>query len=299
MALEWISDMASGDWIRLYRDARDHEVFQDDWLWRLWSWCLLSANFRPGSWKNGQTVLPGQFITGRASGAESLRVSPSKFYRGLQRLVEMGCITTEANSNWTTVTICNWSSYQASASPQRTASEQPADNQRTTNEQPADTIEEEQEFKNLDKHTQAKADRLTGMVIRSEGFNRFMKVYPRPTSPEAAWEAWQAKVYTEVMRHGKPDAEIEEMIVSAAEEFRDSPAGQPPSNGDDYRLSAHKWILGNCWEESRALWQQPNGKRPQRRNEPTKPKIQPLAKKQPAISPAGMEITDAILDMMQ
>ena len=104
-----------------------------------------------------------------------------------------------------------------------------------------------------------------------------MEAYPRASAPEAAWEVWQAKVYTEAMRHGKPDAEIEEMIVRAAREFRDSPAGQAPESGQDYRLAAAKWIQGNCWEEPRKLWQQPNGKSiPAKTRQPPKPKINPL-----------------------
>lgn len=264
----------AGDWIRLYRDARDHEVFQDDWLWRLFSWCLLSANFRPGSWK-GTPIAVGQFVTGRTSGAESLHVTPSKFYRGLQKLVELGCVTLEANSNWTTVTICNWKSYQTSSSPERTANEQPVNSERTADEQQMNTIEEEQEFKK-DLNTHAGGAIVAGMIPRSEAFGRFMRTYPRPTAPEATWEVWQAKVYAEAMRQEKPDAEIEEMIVRAAQEFRDSPAGKPPDGSQDYRPAAAKWLQGNCWEEPRELWQQPNGKVTTKSRQPAKPKIRPL-----------------------
>jgi hypothetical protein len=98
------------------------------------------------------------------------------------------------------------------------------------------------------------------MVIRSEAFERFIKAYPRPASPESAWKVWQEKIYSEAMRHGKPDEQIENEIVSAAEEYRTSPSGQAPEGGQDYRPSAAKWLQGNCWEESRELWQQPNGK---------------------------------------
>lgn len=131
--------------------------------------------------------------------------------------------------------------------------------------------------KNLNNtHEEAKKEIQTGMLRRSEGFSRFMEAYPRPSAPEAAWVEWQGKVYTEAMRHGKPDAEIEEMIVSAAQEFRDSPAGKPPDGSQDYRPAAAKWLQGNCWEEPRELWQQPNGKATTKSRQPPKPKIRPL-----------------------
>lgn len=124
--------------------------------------------------------------------------------------------------------------------------------------------------------TQESGEALTGMYARSPLFEQFIKIYPRASAPEAAWVEWQAKVYTEAMRHGKPDAEIEEMIVRAAQEFRDSPAGKPPDGSQDYRPAAAKWLQGNCWEEPRELWQQPNGKVATKSRQPAKPKIRPL-----------------------
>lgn len=131
----------AGDWIKLHRSLLDSEQMTDDWLCRLFIWCLLRANFEASMFR-GQSILPGQFITGRISAAAELHVSPSKWYRGIQRLELMGCIAVEANSNWTTITICKWKTYQLTAE----KSEQPADSQRTagdtTSGQPADTIKE-------------------------------------------------------------------------------------------------------------------------------------------------------------
>lgn len=82
----------------------DSAVMGDDWLCRLWVWCMLKAKWR-GSER-------GTFITGRVVGADELKVSPSKFYRGLIRLADLGCITLEANSQRTTIKVCNYSTYQ-------------------------------------------------------------------------------------------------------------------------------------------------------------------------------------------
>lgn len=105
-------------------------------------------------------------------------------------------------------------------------------------------------------------DRETFLTGRSEAFNRFMAVYPRPRSPEAAWQVWQAKVYQLAMQLNRPDAEIEEMLIAKAAEYRDSPAGMPPPNGSDYRPNPNTWLLDHKFEESAEVWREPNGKQP-------------------------------------
>lgn len=141
-----------GDWLKLHRCILDSAIFTDDWLTRLWIWCLCKANFRDNIFR-GQVVKRGQFITGRVSGAGELHVSPSKWYRGLEKLAELGNITIDTNSNWTTVTICRFTDYQRDSADreqqmnsERTGSEQDLNSERTasdtTNGQPADTTKE-------------------------------------------------------------------------------------------------------------------------------------------------------------
>jgi hypothetical protein len=63
--------MAGGNgYIQLHRKVMEHPVFEHDGLYRLWSYCLMRAN-----WKEAKTMVPGtltpieirrgQFITGR------------------------------------------------------------------------------------------------------------------------------------------------------------------------------------------------------------------------------------------
>lgn len=138
--------MAGGDWVKLYRRIIDSEVFQDDWTYRLFSWCIIKANYTESKFQ-GTQLQRGQFVTGRMSGADSLRVSPSKFYRGLKRLESLGCITVKANSSWTTVTVCNYETYQDAVGDNRTAGEQQVNSERTASEQQMNTEKEFQEGK--------------------------------------------------------------------------------------------------------------------------------------------------------
>ena len=142
-------DEMAGDWLKLHRCILDSEVFSDDWLTRLWVWCMCKANFVDGVFR-GRPIKRGQFITGRIAAATELNVSPSKWYRGMERLVAIGCVTTESNGNWTAVTVCNFDNYQSKEEKPEQPVIQRADSQRTAGDtttgqpviQPADTIEE-------------------------------------------------------------------------------------------------------------------------------------------------------------
>lgn len=111
------------DWIRVPRSVIDCGFWDDDWLVRLWLWCRIKANFAGGEWR-GQKIQRGQFVTGRHSAAEELRVSPSKFYRGIHSLEKFGALKVDANSNWTRITVCDYETYDSEQSANRTDSGQ-------------------------------------------------------------------------------------------------------------------------------------------------------------------------------
>lgn len=140
--------MAGRGYIKLHRDSIDHAVFQDPWLWKLFCWCLLKANFRPSVFR-GQPVPRGSFVTGRNAASDALLVSPSRVYRGFDRLVALGCLNVTPNNNWTTITVCNYETYNS----REATTEQPENNEKTsgdtTSEQPANTIEETKNLRTL------------------------------------------------------------------------------------------------------------------------------------------------------
>ncbi len=210
--------MAGGTgYVKLWRSILDSEQMTDDWLCRLFIWCILRANYEPTRFR-GQILAAGQFVTGRLSASAELRVSPSKWYRGVERLQEMGAITLLANSNWTTITICNWKTYQEVAPSKRTADEQAADSERTaddtTSEQPADTDKEGKKgrreetlgrartFKKptaqeVDAYCQLRSNGITGEEFVSS-YERIGWVIGRNRTPMRDWKA--AVRYWEVSR---------------------------------------------------------------------------------------------------
>ena len=105
--------MASQGFIKVWRKMLDSEVMQDDWLCRLWMWCMLKARFSEDS--EGYGVQRGQFLTSRVIASDQLKVSPSKWHRGINRLQQLGCIKVSAsksNKQKTMITICNFITYQ-------------------------------------------------------------------------------------------------------------------------------------------------------------------------------------------
>lgn len=106
-----------GGYIRVWRSIEHSEVFIDSWLLRLWLWCLLRANFREQKFA-GHTIPAGSFVTGSRNGAEALKVSKSRFHRGLQNLKNRDMVFLKtgraAGHTFTIVTICNWETYQGS-----------------------------------------------------------------------------------------------------------------------------------------------------------------------------------------
>lgn len=122
--------MDNGGYFFVHRKIVESDVFEDAWILKLFIWCLARAR-----WKNkekGHDLEPGQFWTTREIGSESLKVSGSKWYRGMLRLQEMQTITLKANNAKTLVTICNYKSYQNVTTEERTTDEQRMNNERTT-----------------------------------------------------------------------------------------------------------------------------------------------------------------------
>lgn len=182
--------------MKLWRKTIDSAVFDDDWLFRLWCWCLIRANWRDGQFK-GEPVPTGSFVCGRVASASILGVSASKFHRGLHKLEELGQITLKVNCKWTCVSVCNWRTYQSGGDDVRTAGELLVNGERTANELLADTDEE------CKKGRSKEGKKLRGKPLNNPprerkrkvaGFVQGMQTLPEQlqSSPKfvEAWQLW-------------------------------------------------------------------------------------------------------------
>jgi hypothetical protein len=172
-----------------HRSVMEHAVFQDDWLYRLFRWCVMKANYAPGNYR-GTPVPVGSFITGKLRAAEELGVTPSKWFRGIHRLAEAPyeVISIQANREWTMLTVVNYKTYQTASS----RSEPPANPERTASEPPANPIEESNKSIKQESNNKPKAkgepDKRASPQVDVEGvrFPEFPCVIGR-RSKEPTW----------------------------------------------------------------------------------------------------------------
>ncbi len=173
----------AGDWVKIHRAMMEHAVWESDWLVRLFLWCIFKASYADRK-VFGVDLKKGQFITGRSKAADELGVDQSRWYRGMQKLQEYGCVVIESNSNRTTVTVCNYETYQAKDSDDRTAIEQQSNSNRTAIEQQSNTKEE---INNSKKGKKGRREEHSNAAGAAE------VVIPESLSSEvflSAWSLW-------------------------------------------------------------------------------------------------------------
>lgn len=205
-------DTVAGDWIKLHRQVIDSKVFSDEFLWRLWCWLLIRANWKK-TYYQGIEIQPGQLVFGRNAAASELGTNPSKVYRGIKKLEKFGNIEAKSNSKWTMITICNWTTYQDSknqseqrVNSERTASEQRVNSERTHHKKVKNYKEGEEGRNNK---TASPSGDGTSKRAYSEEFEEFWKLYPRTEGKKAAFLKYKLAVKELASVRGSPDAACE------------------------------------------------------------------------------------------
>ncbi|MCK5607393.1 hypothetical protein KAR91_36250 [Candidatus Pacearchaeota archaeon] len=143
-------------WIKLYRKSIESRVFQNEGLWKVWTWCLLKVN-HSGQWVSLRTgrgsieveCQRGQFIFGRLSAAKELKMNPTTVWKRMQKLKNMGNIDIKSDSQYSVITLLNMGIYQ----PSEIKSDSKSDRQGTGKEQASDTNKNEKNEKNEKKKT--------------------------------------------------------------------------------------------------------------------------------------------------
>lgn len=105
-------------YIKLHRKILDNGVFSDAELLKVFVWCILKANTTPNI-VYGRKVDVGQFITGRVSAAEELRLKPSTVYKRMQVLKKQGYIDIDSNTKNSLITVSKYKSYQLDEKPKK------------------------------------------------------------------------------------------------------------------------------------------------------------------------------------
>jgi hypothetical protein len=163
--------MANEGWIKLHRQAIDSDVFENPSLWKMFCWCLLKANHKPRSWK-GEMIPRGSFATGRASAAEQLGVSESKYRRDQLKLTDMGVISVKATNRFSVIQVENYESFQTlEANPDQRM------NQQATKKRPTDEPASEPQTRIEELKNEKKKKAPDGLLALIDGWNSQASAY--------------------------------------------------------------------------------------------------------------------------
>ena len=124
-------------WIKQHRKFITWEWYDDTNTKVVFLHCLLKANFKQKKYR-GKRIDRGQFVTGRKKFAGEVNLSVQQVRTAWEKLQMTGEITLKTTSVGTTITVCNFSTYQDSnnednlQNSQQTTSDQPLSNQQVT-----------------------------------------------------------------------------------------------------------------------------------------------------------------------
>ena len=146
--------ISSEGWIPLFRKSMRSQVFQNEGLWKLWTWCLMKAShteqwvaIKTGRGTTEVYLLPGQFIFGRKTAAKELNMKPSTVMKRMLKLENMQNLNIQSNTHYSIVTLTNWGFYRELM--------KKVTGKGTTKEQPRNTYNNDKNEKNKDIYSEA------------------------------------------------------------------------------------------------------------------------------------------------
>ena len=214
-------------WIKLYRQFRDWEWYQDSNMVHLYIHMLLKANREPRKWK-GVQLETGQFIGGRKTLSLETGISARTIRTCISRLSECGLVTSKSTNKYTVFTLVKWRSHANgdNINDQQDAhtvtSNRPATDQQPTTNKSIENYKNEKKGTNVPKE---KASRIRSLEWDQE-FDIFWNLCPKKKSKEQARKAWHK------MRRNKsctmPPEEVAQLYRKHYDSQRDSQYAQHP-----------------------------------------------------------------------
>lgn len=99
-------------WLKLHRQLKDWEWYDDINTSRLFIHCLIRANFKDTKWK-GQAVLKGSFITSLDTLKQETSLTISQLRTAFRKLESTGEIEMRSQARSRTVTVVKYDMYQS------------------------------------------------------------------------------------------------------------------------------------------------------------------------------------------
>ena len=139
-------------WVKIHRKILRSPIFDNANLLKVWVWCLCKATHEPRKHLVGNQLVEleaGQFVFGRKSAAEELKLSDSSVYRYMQILQKLEMLNIKSNNKFSVVTVMKWDFYQGRDDVDQQQVEQQTNNKRTTSEQQVNTNKNVKNVKNV------------------------------------------------------------------------------------------------------------------------------------------------------
>jgi hypothetical protein len=121
-------------WIQLHKSLIDWEWYDDANTMRVFIHCCLRANYEDKEWR-GATIKRGTFITSVMTLSKELKLSESKIRLSIKKLKTTNEITIKTTNKFTTVTICNYDTYNTWKKENDKQDNEQHDNQTTIKQQ--------------------------------------------------------------------------------------------------------------------------------------------------------------------
>ena len=145
-------------WVKLHRKLLESPIFQNEKLYKIFSWCLLKASYTEHTELIGLqkvSLSPGQFVYGRHMAAKELKIKESTLHKYMMWLKNEEILNIQSNNKFSVVTVVNWDLYQtdepksnSKSNSKVTTKEQQSNNKRTTKEQQRNTNNNVKNVKN-------------------------------------------------------------------------------------------------------------------------------------------------------
>lgn len=116
-------------WIKLHRSMLEWEWFDDLPCFRLFTYLLLNAEYKPTRYM-GYNIGAGEQVSGIKALSEKTGLSAMQVRTALSKLKSSNEITIKTTPKFSIITICNWSTYQEDND--ALTPEQQQDNKRAT-----------------------------------------------------------------------------------------------------------------------------------------------------------------------
>lgn len=123
----------SHGWVKLHRQILRNPIFQNDKLFRVFIYLLLSARHTDGDQLIGDTIVPlksGQWATGRIAISRDTGLTQQNVRTALNKLEKLNILTIKPTTKFSVFSIVNWEKYQQDN--QQVTNSQPTSNQQVT-----------------------------------------------------------------------------------------------------------------------------------------------------------------------